>query len=124
MGPLVSSERLANDQSAIEAKQPCGRIGTLQAGVTDDLRCDHAVSDAVPPVAEGKVAAGLRRRFADAGEAGHINAESGLGDWRFGQLLLERLIHRQNDAAERNRPLGVVPSGEVPRLAHGRGLRL
>lgn len=62
--------------------------------------------------------------FADAGEAGHINAESGLGDWRFGQRLLERLIQPPNDAAERNRSPGVVPSGEVSRLAHGRGLRL
>jgi len=30
--------------------------------------------------------------FADAGEAGHINADSGLGDWQFGQFLLEQLI--------------------------------
>jgi len=30
-------------------------------------------------------------RFADAGEAGHINADSGLGDWAFGRFLLSRL---------------------------------
>lgn len=29
-------------------------------------------------------------QFADAGAAGHINAESGLGDWSFGQFLLSR----------------------------------
>jgi len=29
--------------------------------------------------------------FADAGEVGHINAESGLGEWAFGQLLLNQL---------------------------------
>lgn len=29
-------------------------------------------------------------QFADAGEVGHINAESGLGDWSFGQFLLSR----------------------------------
>lgn len=33
-------------------------------------------------------------QFADAGEAGHINADSGLGDWRFGQFLLSRLTRR------------------------------
>ncbi|WP_242123566.1 alpha/beta hydrolase [Sphingobium sp. Sx8-8] len=29
-------------------------------------------------------------QFADAGESGHINADSGLGDWAFGQFLLSR----------------------------------
>ena len=29
-------------------------------------------------------------QLADAGETGHINAESGLGDWAFGQSLLSR----------------------------------
>ena len=32
--------------------------------------------------------------FADAGEVGHINTESGLGDWTFGRLLLNRLLPR------------------------------
>ena len=40
--------------------------------------------------------------FADAGRAGHINADSGLGDWPFGQFLLERLIRR---ATQSNPPL-------------------
>jgi predicted alpha/beta hydrolase family esterase len=31
-------------------------------------------------------------RFADAGEVGHINAESDLGDWAFGRLLLDQLL--------------------------------
>ena len=31
-------------------------------------------------------------RLADAGEAGHINAASGLGDWAFGRLLLNTLL--------------------------------
>lgn len=35
--------------------------------------------------------------FADAGHAGHINADSGLGDWHFGQFLLGQLIrHSQS----------------------------
>lgn len=62
--------------------------------------------------------------FADAGEAGHINAESGLGDWAFGQVLLERLLSPQGDTAEPDRQSGIAHSGEADRLAHGRGLRL
>ena len=40
-------------------------------------------------------------RFADAGAVGHINAESGLGDWDFGQVLLEQLLreHRMRHRA-------------------------
>lgn len=62
--------------------------------------------------------------FADAGEVGHINAESRLGDWAFGQLLLEQLLSSRNDVAEPNRRSDVASSGEANRLAHGRGLRL
>ncbi len=32
--------------------------------------------------------------FADAGRVGHINAESGLDDWPFGQFLLQQLLRR------------------------------
>lgn len=32
--------------------------------------------------------------FADAGKVGHINAESGLGEWPFGQFLLQQLLRR------------------------------
>lgn len=68
--------------------------------------------------------------FADAGEAGHINADSGVGDWSFGKFLLAQLLspaslaRQPSTAAQRNDAAGVAPSGEVPRLAHGRGLRL
>lgn len=39
--------------------------------------------------------------FADAGRVGHINADSGLGEWHFGQFLLQQLIKQaaQPDAA-------------------------
>lgn len=37
-------------------------------------------------------------RFADAGEAGHINAASGIGEWEFGQFLLDQLIRRHASA--------------------------
>ena len=33
-------------------------------------------------------------QFADAGQVGHINAESGLSDWQFGQFLLTRFLPR------------------------------
>lgn len=51
------------------------------------------------PWCSHRTAYGLARdwgcRFADAGEVGHINAESGLGDWAFGQALLNQLL-REN----------------------------
>jgi hypothetical protein len=37
-------------------------------------------------------------RFVDAGTLGHINAESGLGEWPQGQSLLERLRDRSGPA--------------------------
>ena len=46
-------------------------------------------------------------QFVDAGYAGHINADSGLGDWQFGQSLLEQLIdnaREQASAARQMRP--------------------
>lgn len=49
-----------------------------------------------------------RARLADAGEAGHINAASELGDWAFGRLLLNTLLPR---------PLPVVQ--DVPRALPG-----
>lgn len=43
--------------------------------------------------------------FVDAGAAGHINANSGLGDWRFGQVLLDEIVARpaSPDASARYR---------------------
>ena len=62
--------------------------------------------------------------FADAGSVGHINADSGLGEWPFGKFLLKQLLNPQSDAAQRNAASGVASSGEATRLAHERGLRL
>lgn len=42
-------------------------------------------------------------QFADAGEVGHINADSGLGDWAFGRFLLSRLgqpLEQGNDGRQ------------------------
>jgi len=44
-------------------------------------------------------------RFADAGAVGHINADSNLGDWVFGKLLLSRLTGQR-----------LVPIGEQHRI--------
>ncbi len=38
-------------------------------------------------------AAAWGSRLVDAGMAGHINADSGLGDWPWGQDVLNELIH-------------------------------
>ncbi len=51
-----------------------------------------------------RLASNWDARLADAGEAGHINAASGVGDWAFGRLLLNTLLPQ---------PLPVVQ--EVPR---------
>jgi uncharacterized protein len=39
-----------------------------------------------------ELAAAWQARFVDAGSIGHINADSGLGDWDFGHALLEELV--------------------------------
>jgi len=56
-------------------------------------------------------------RFAFAGEIGHINADSGIGDWDFGKVLLEQLLrdHRIRHGRERVRPRFVpaLPAHEV-----------
>ncbi|MFT4026303.1 MAG: alpha/beta hydrolase [Novosphingobium sp.] len=61
--------------------------------------------------------------FADAGEAGHINAESGLGRWAFGEFLLGQLLAPAplaDAAGHRGGTRGVATSGEGLRFAHGR----
>ena len=58
-------------------------------------------------------------RFADAGTSGHINADSDLGDWEFGQFLLGQLLKRPpNLLAETQH--GGAATGGASRLAHGR----
>jgi predicted alpha/beta hydrolase family esterase len=44
-------------------------------------------------------------KFMDAGHSGHINAESRLGDWAFGQSLLENLIDQAHDQASAMRQI-------------------
>jgi uncharacterized protein len=58
--------------------------------------------------------------FCDAGDAGHINAAAGVGDWQEGQTVLDRLldhvcardVRRLDDAAVRYRPelVAAVPA--------------
>lgn len=78
-------------------------------------------------------------RFADAGQVGHINAESNLGDWPFGQFLLRQLLTgqgapgqaegldevrqgRANTESSKLRPAGEAAgvAGEASCLAHVR----
>lgn len=51
-------------------------------------------------------------RFADAGPIGHINAESGIGDWSFGKLLLNQLLREQAQASH-----GLGGDGTPPQSA-------
>ena len=37
-------------------------------------------------------------RFAEAGRIGHVNGDSGIGDWPFGKFLLEQLLTRAQSA--------------------------
>lgn len=53
-------------------------------------------------------------RFADAGEVGHINAASNIGDWPFGQFLLDQLLARAGA------PEGIAEAGANGELATGR----
>lgn len=49
--------------------------------------------------------------FVDAGRKGHINAESGLGSWTFGQVLLGQLLRRSNALFEPD-PVGTAHARE------------
>ena len=51
---------------------------------TDDPFCAHARAEAL--------AQGWGSRFVSMGAVGHINADSHLGHWEFGQRLLQRLM--------------------------------
>lgn len=54
-------------------------------------------------------------RFADAGRVGHVNADSGLGDWAFGQFLLDRLLRREASVACSYVELGEQATASHPR---------
>jgi predicted alpha/beta hydrolase family esterase len=50
----------------------------------------------------------------DAGHAGHLNADSGLGDWPLGLSLVDRLVDaasRRGDSANRPPPIPPHPAG-------------
>lgn len=55
--------------------------------------------------------------FVDMGEAGHVNAESGLGNWQYGQDWLDRLLGHATDASRGDLP----PASILPHADLGRG---
>lgn len=65
--------------------------------------------------------------FADAGAVGHINAQSGLGRWKFGMELVSRFMPRaaplEGWRADRPFILGGGDQPEAARLDNGRHLR-
>lgn len=56
-------------------------------------------------------------QFADAGRSGHINADSGLGSWAFGQFLLDQLIARTSIRTAKAPLLSPRPAELAPALA-------
>jgi predicted alpha/beta hydrolase family esterase len=60
----------------------------------------------VSPERAHSMAAEWGSHFVDAGPQGHLNAASGLGLWRDGQELLERVIAASSDGQGRARPPG------------------
>lgn len=52
-------------------------------------------------------------QFADAGQVGHINADSGLGDWHFGQFLLSRFAARPQPDERNEAPLWTTDRNDV-----------
>lgn len=53
--------------------------------------------------------------FADAGHVGHINADSGLGEWDFGQFLVRQLMRggSQDGRQARLVPTTAFPAGDA-----------
>ncbi len=66
------------------ARQRLPFAATL-VGSTNDAYCSHPRAQAL--------AADWGARWVDLGAAGHINAESGLGDWPQGHALLQALMN-------------------------------
>lgn len=56
--------------------------------------------------------------FADAGEIGHINAESKIGDWAFGKFLLGQLIGSRRNLDASRMPVVAASAGAVSHFAH------
>ena len=56
-------------------------------------------------------------RFVFAGTVGHINADSGLGDWVFGQELLGRLLRDHRDTQDRLAPPALRDAARQGRLS-------
>jgi predicted alpha/beta hydrolase family esterase len=72
----------------------------------------------IPYECARRLAATWGGQFADAGRAGHINADSGLGNWEFGQFLLDQLIQRTSSKPVAARP-SRVPQPAAPAQSEG-----
>lgn len=62
------------------------------------------------------LADGWGSNFVDVGALGHINAASGLGDWDFGQVLLDELLSRVRDPAPRYQRAAALRSASAGRF--------
>lgn len=74
----------------------------------------YLVSSADDPACSLRSALGLARdwncSFADAGAAGHIDAQSELGDWALGQRLVGRLLNEHRPGSCQGPMLHVAPT--------------
>jgi predicted alpha/beta hydrolase family esterase len=58
-------------------------------------------------------------QFADAGHVGHINADSGVGEWTFGQFLLKLLTGNQDGAQKAGQGVAEFGNGQTaPQRIH------
>jgi predicted alpha/beta hydrolase family esterase len=62
-------------------------FASVLVGSRNDPFCSHANAQAL--------ASDWGARWVDLGEAGHINADSGLGDWPEGHALLQELMNKE-----------------------------
>lgn len=89
------------------------RVGRFAPTPTDRLPFEsRLIASRNDPWIGFHTAQALARRwgstFVDAGEAGHINADSGLGDWSFGREQLAALLRRE--ARDMTNPANAKPA--------------
>jgi predicted alpha/beta hydrolase family esterase len=61
-------------------------------------------------------------RFEFAGAIGHINAESGIGDWHFGKKLLAQLLREHRSEHGRNEPARPMERPNLPDASYAQSL--
>ena len=95
VAPPAVDHRLADPRVATFAPTPRGQLpfpAILVGSHNDDYMSFREVRNLARQWGCG---------FADAGKIGHINADSGIGEWHFGQFLLDRLLGKSSQPFSR-----------------------